>query len=163
MNGWKAFGIVVLVITLSAILTIGGCASDWFGWGAKVTTNSIQGVVEKTMDSDHILGTYHSFRDRYNEYKTAVVNFNGSKVAYKNYVSSLGPRDKWTFEDKDATSRKFNVVIGQFNYVNDLAAKYNADSEKVDFKLFKNLPEWVGGSEVPERLETLDPNAMEGL
>lgn len=153
-------GFIGFLIVASLWSTIAGV----LGWGVNTAANSAKGVVEKTADPDHILASYHTFRDKRNEYNSALENFKSTKDSFNSYVEGLGARKDWTFEDKTEYARQRETVVGQFQYVNQVAAGYNADSEKADFSIFKNLPEWAQkDGPLPTKLDLLTQKDMEGL
>jgi hypothetical protein len=104
-------------------------------------------MIEKTMDADNVIYNYEWFKTTYHYIDATqkkIATLENEKEAFN---ESAGPRQNWSFEDKNEYSRLSSTISGLKNYKNDLIAEYNAKSKMINRKIFK------GGDLPPEIYE----------
>lgn len=136
----KAIGISVGVLAVVGVLGVGG----WYVTALTAVATAPAKIITKVADPDHILNSYETFFDQYNQYKAGLTTYQNNVQALKDYEASLGPdRSKWTFDQNNEWSRLNSLVMGARNGLNDIVASYDAAAEKADVGIFRdhNLPD----------------------
>lgn len=133
---FKALGILALLLIGLAGF---GFVSGMIGAAVKVASTP-QRVINKAFDTDNVIHKYEWFHDVYTLYgarKNQVMQF-------KKFLGSE--------EDKYEKQRLRMEMAAQQQSCRDLAAKYNANSEKMNVSIFKG---WT----LPDRLSTQECEA----
>lgn len=135
-TAWKLFGVGVLVIVLTTALGLVGCAVGLFSGAA----SSAATVVQKEFYPDALLRKYEWFKDAAAalDKKTADIGvydtrLNDLKASYEG-VS----RQKWPRDDREQFSIWSSEAAGIRASYNQLAAEYNAEMSKFNWR-FTNV------------------------
>lgn len=118
-------------------------ALPWLKFDRKVQTN--RDIITKTYNADNALYNYHWFKQQKEDIDATGNKVTQADVAVKDFESSAGPRDKWTFEDKTEDARLRSVAQGLRSHYEDLVAEYNARAKSADRVIFNDqLPLYIG-------------------
>lgn len=131
---------VLLVVVAVVILTYatGIIGIPFFNLSKKIDLN--YGVVDKVYDTDYCLANYEWFKDRAEGIKGMQDKIAIQKSALADFESAAGPRDKWTFEDKQTDSDLRNKVSGLENIRVTMVNEYNSRSQQLNRVACKDLP-----------------------
>ncbi len=121
--------IVFLVIVAAIVFVIGVYVLDWFGEATD--------VAKEEFGPRAALKKYEWFKNKSNSLSAAEKTIRITDGALTDFKESAGPRDKWTFEDKDEYSRLSTDLRGQKAHFEQLKAEYRAACEKVNWEIFK--------------------------
>lgn len=104
---------------------------------------SATGVVERTINPDNVIANYEWFKRQVQDVKAIDVRLRASQLTLDQFNAVAGPRDKWTFEDKQEHARLSSIVLGLQGQRASMVAEYNARTEMANRALFKtsDLPE----------------------
>ncbi len=103
-------------------------------------------IIQKTVDADNILYNYEYFKQTYRDVLATDSKIISAQQDLDNFKLDAGERDRWTFEDKNESSRLTSVLTGLKNYRQDVVAQYNARAKMLNRKLFM-------GKDVPPEIE----------
>jgi len=100
-------------------------------------------ITDKTLNADNVIYNYEWFKRQYNDYLAINNKVRNAELAVKEFNDSVGPRDKWTFEDKTESARLQSIVTGLKQQRQDIISEYNAKSQMANRSIFKtgDLPE----------------------
>lgn len=131
---FAGIGIVLLV-------GVGVTTCNVIGFGVNTATK----VVTKTLDADNIIYNYEWFKRQFNDIEAFSQQLTFAKDAVENFKKDSGPREKWTFEDKQEYARLNSIVLGLQNTRQAMIADYNAKSSMVNRSIFKtgDLPNFI--------------------
>lgn len=146
--GWWSFKKILGIIVLAAVLILVGRLVLFPLFVARKIIDAATGVVERTLDPDNVIYNYEWFKLKYEGYLATENKIENAKAALETFKADAGPRDKWSFEDKNESSRLSSVLLGLQNYIEDIKAEYNAKSRMVNRSIFK-----AGDKVLPERIE----------
>lgn len=126
------------VIALIGISIIGGAV-----WLVTVPFRTASGVIERTADPDNVIANYEWFKRQVQDVKAIDGRVALTSLQVEAFEKSAGPRDKWTFEDKQEHARLNSIVLGLESQRTSMVAEYNARSQMANRTLFKtnDLPE----------------------
>ena len=130
----KAIGMaLIVVISLSA-----GCV-------AIKVINTPGAVISKTLNTDNIITNYEWFKTQYNDIQAIDEKIKVNHDQIDQFKLDAGPRDKWTFEDKNELARLNSISAGLAGSRAEMVATYNARSKMANRSIFKSndLPETV--------------------
>jgi len=132
---WRVFLIIILPLMGLGIL-IGG-----INYGINLMSQPAK-IIEKTLDADNVISNYEWFKNTYHDIQATDIKISIAQEDIKNFNESAGSRNKWTFEDKNESSRLSSVLTGLKNYRQDLTAQYNARAKMLNRKFFmgKDIP-----------------------
>lgn len=135
----KIIGIILVV----SLLSIGLKVLFFPVHVADKAADMAYGVVDKTLTADNAIYNYEYFKNQVQAFKAANRNADVANKALDTFLASAGPRDKWTFEDKQEYAHLSTVFNGLQMNVNNIAADYNAKSSMANRGIFKDgtLPE----------------------
>jgi len=94
-------------------------------------------VVKKTLNADNGIQNYEWFKQQYNDYQAINTKITDADTAVVRFKREAGDRSKWTFEDKNESSRLASILDGLKYQRADIAGKYNARSKMLNRELFK--------------------------
>lgn len=142
-------GTITKIITKIFFWIVGlSLASGAIFWTIDLITTPAQtasGVIKKTLNADNVIQNYEWFKQQYNDYKAINVKISDADSSVAKFKREAGPRDKWTFEDKNEYARLTTIYDGLKYQRADIAGKYNARSKMMNRELFK-------GDELPLEL-----------
>lgn len=96
-----------------------------------------KGVVERTIAPDNIIANYEWFKRQVQDVKAMDVRLDVSRRTLEQFKGDAGPRERWTFEDKQEYARLSSVVLGLEGQRAGMVAEYNARTEMANRALFK--------------------------
>lgn len=111
-------------IVFMAVITLIGFIGSAFGLFTKVVSTPAR-VLSKTLDTDNVIQSYEWFFDVDAAYKAR----HNQVTQYKSFMNSE--------TDKDEKYRIRTELAAMQQTCRDLATKYNANSEKMNKKIFK--------------------------
>jgi len=94
-------------------------------------------VIKKTLNADNVIQNYEWFKQQHNDYLAINTKINDADSAVVRFKREAGDRSKWTFEDKNESSRLTSIYDGLKFQRADIAGKYNARSKMINRELFK--------------------------
>ena len=146
--GWWSFKKILGIIILIVVLVIVGRIVLFPLFVVSKVIDAGAGIVTRTLDPDNIIYNYEWFKLKYEEYLATENKIKNAQFTLALFKTDAGPRDKWSFEDKNESSRLNSIVLGLKNYIEDVVAEYNAKSRMVNRSIFK-----AGDKVLPERIE----------
>lgn len=104
---------------------------------------SAAGIVERTTNPDNVLANYEWFKRQYQDVKAFDVKLDNANAELARFKAEAGPRDKWTFEDKQESARLGSIVLGLQNQKASMVAEYNARTQMANRNIFRtgDLPD----------------------
>lgn len=140
----KTFFTWVGGIVLAAVLLFVALVSFNFSGTLGSIISAPGRVIQKTLETDNIVGNYEYFIDAYNNViprqKQAYLN---AKESYESFLSLLpADREKWKTADKAEASRLNSIVLATKNIYVGSVTDYNSKSKMLNRNVFKdrNLP-----------------------
>lgn len=126
---------LVLLFLLLAGLTVVGALSLPF--------RSAAGIAERTLNSDNVIQNYEWFKRQVTDVQAVDRQIAAVEQQIQFQIAAAGPREKWTFEDKQEANRLNAVLIGLKGNRAAMVSEYNARSQMANRTLFKtaDLPE----------------------
>lgn len=122
LAAWILGGLLVLNLVLSL-----------FGIGFTVL-GTVSGVAKRTLDADNVLRSYEWFFNTHAQYEVR-------RAQLKEFIAYMDD------EPDPSAKRVLRVELSAIRLVcNDLAARYNAESKKLNRKIFKD------GQQLPDQL-----------
>lgn len=102
-------------------------------------------VINRTVSTDNIITNYEWFKTQYNDILAIDKKIKTNRDQIDQFKNDAGPRDKWTFEDKNELARLNSISAGLAGHRAEMVATYNARSKMVNRSIFKSadLPETV--------------------
>lgn len=94
-------------------------------------------IIQKTLKADNVLQNYEWFKQQYNDYLAITTKISQADTAVVRFARDAGDRAKWSFEDKNESSRLNSIADGLRFQRADIAGKYNARSMMYNRSLFK--------------------------
>ena len=146
--GWWSFKKILGIIVLAAVLILVGRLVLFPLFVARKIVGAATGVVERTLDPDNVIYNYEWFKLKYENYLATENKIENAEFTLAIFKDDAGDRSKWSFEDKNESSRLSSIVLGLQNYIEDIVAEYNAKSRMVNRSIFK-----MGDKILPERIE----------
>ena len=142
--GWQLFKIILVLMILGTGVSVVGYGLGWFGEAAQ--------VARKEFGPSAALKKYEWFKNAAAELdakKANIETYQGRLTAMeKSYAGT--PRAKWDRTDREQLNLWENEVAGAKASYNSLAAEWNAQISKFNWKSFQgDLPE--GSSELLSR------------
>lgn len=152
-KGFKYIGLFFLaVILLGFIGVITNIISLPF-FVANKAADGAKTVVSRTLDGDNILFNYENFKDMYEGAKQQVANIKKQEKSLDDLRKTYGEDAKaWPKDVRDNASFIQQTIDGLNMQYQNIAARYNADSKKLNRNLFKD-------KDLPYQLP-LDPNEL---
>lgn len=115
----------------------------WLKFDSQVQMN--RDIVNKTYTADNAIYNYHWFQERAGAIRALSVKIKIAGEQVKDFDTTAGPRDKWTFEDKTESARLHSVEQGLRSQYEDITQEYNARAGEADRTMFKDdLPLFFG-------------------
>lgn len=124
-------GVVLLAAVGSALNLI---TIPWLRFDSKV--NMERDIVKKTYNADNAIYNSHWFKEKAGAIRAAETNMLSAEADLKAFQETAGPRDKWTFDDKQEESRLRSVATGLRNARKSDIEEYNARAQEVDRAIF---------------------------
>jgi hypothetical protein len=87
-------------------LLIGG-----INWGINILSQPGK-IIQKTVDADNVLYNYEYFKQTYRDVLAIDSKIKSAQQDLDNFKLDTGERDKWTFEDKNESSRLSSILTG---------------------------------------------------
>lgn len=99
----------------------------------------------KVLNADNAIYNYEWFKQKYQDIEASKRNYKLAKVNYDSYVSSLGDRTTWGFEDKNEVARLNTVVLGIQTNLEGQIGDYNARASMATRNIFEDgiLPSYI--------------------
>lgn len=123
---WRVFWLVLLAVVVISVI----------GWVLHVASQPTR-IVEKTLDADNVIFNYERFYNLWNDIKATNKKITDQEAQIAQFKKDTGPRTNWGFVDKDAYDKMQQTLTGLQQYRQTIIAQYNADSSKLNRKLFK--------------------------
>lgn len=143
MNGWKAFGIGVVVFISLGILTLLSTVLGVFNFGVETGKE----VIKKTVTADKIIYNYDNFYNIYEGLKGIKNNIEATDKEIKSIEDSYTgqSKDEWAKSDVERYSFIKDTRNGYVQNYNRNASDYNSNAQKLTSKYFKdwNLPDRI--------------------
>ena len=144
----KVFGCVILGVIGLVAIGIGGRLLAVALFPVRVFDRSLetaQGAVDKTLNADNAIYNYEWFKQTHQDIQAAKAQRDNAAKTVDTFKSEAGPRDKWTFEDKNEYARLSAVQLGLESHLETLIANYNARASMANRNLFENsiLPPFI--------------------
>ncbi len=130
---------VFLAFILLFSFAFSGC-----GWIAGWTSNGLS-AAHKEFDPSAMLRKYEWFKDQYAQMQQISKRTEDAESRIKRFESFNGAPSKWGWQTHDEYNRLGTVLQGYKDQYNSLAAEYNSQSSKFNWKKFKG--------EVPQAIE----------
>lgn len=129
------------LITIGVVVAIGAAV-----WSAKALLYPVQQagrVMERTLDADNMLRNYEWFKQQVQDVKAIDKRLATYRARLEAFVADAGPRDRWSFEDKQEVARLNAVIGGLEGQRAQMVADYNARTQMENRDLFRtnDLPE----------------------
>lgn len=121
---------VLPLMLLSGVLYVIGVGTGLFG---------------KIVNPENIIERYEWFEQQAKDIKAIDQQISIAEKSEASFREAAGPRDKWTFQDREESSRLASHVTGLKQQRQSMAAAYNARASMVTRSMFKskNLPESI--------------------
>ena len=131
------FGSGLAVALIGISMVAGGV------WLVTVPFRTASGIIERTADPDNVIANYEWFKRQVQDVKAFDAKIMLASLKVEGFEKSAGPREKWTFDDKQEHARLNSVVLGLESQRASMVAEYNARSQMANRSLFKtnDLPE----------------------
>lgn len=131
----RYFGWAVLSFIAIGVFALIGHACSWFGEGAT--------VAREEFGPRRAIQKYEWFRDKNEAIRGVKVKVRTAQAEQSAFIASAGPRDKWTFEDKQEAARLSAVLSATRNILAEMVAEYNANAKKFNHATFlaNDLPQ----------------------
>jgi len=131
----------VLAFLAVAGILVGG----WFISKAVYVGQQAGRVFEKTFDADNMVYNYEWFKQQYQDIKAADTKISNLENQRDQFVVAAGPRDKWTFEDKQQYNYFSTVLVGLQGQRSQMVADYNARAQMANRDIFRtgDLPQRI--------------------
>lgn len=128
---------IIMGIVVGGVVILGGMKVF------SMVTNTAVGVAERTLDPDNVLYNYEWFKRQYHDVWAMDQKIFNAQVSLSQFREGAGPRENWTFEDKQMDNRLQTIVLGLQNQKKAMIAEYNARSQAANRSIFKtgDLPE----------------------
>lgn len=133
-NKWIVLSVTVILFggTLTKVLLFPSNVAD-------KAVNSVNKVVDKTLDANNILQNYEFFKQQYEDYLALKSTIEMSNKELEDFKSQLPKeRDKWDNADKNEFARLQTNLSGQKQQLNNIISEYNAKSKMQNRNLFKS-------------------------
>lgn len=133
--GWTLRRFFFMIIGFSILASIVGYASGWFKEAGQ--------VAQEQFGPRGALSKYEWFRDKNESIIGVKIKTKNAKADLEAFTAAAGPRDKWTFEDKQEWARLSAVATATKNILSEMVAEYNANSKKFNYEAFRanDLPQ----------------------
>lgn len=133
---WKLFGVGVLIVLASTALGLVGCAVGLFSGAA----HNAATVVQKEFYPDALLRKYEWFKDASAalDKKHADIGVYDARLVSLKEAYSDTPRGQWPRDDREQFSIWSSEAAGIRASYNQLAAEYNAEMAKFNWR-FTNV------------------------
>ncbi len=142
----RIFGIIVLIAGGIAFLVVGSCALGIFSWGVGRTID----VAKQELDPGILLKKYEWFKDASAQLdkKIADIQVYESRFKQMDITYKKIPRDKWPRDDREQYNLWQTEVAGVKASFNSLAAEYNSQMTKINWR-FTNIGDLPKGADKP--------------
>jgi len=132
---WKILGFMVIL----SVIGIGIRIIFFPVKVANTVLNSAGDVVDKTLDAGNVIFNYEHFFDMYQSYGRYKENIDSVNSSMAQFAKDYGnDRSKWARDTRQTYEDMRNEVIGYQRMMADIKARYNADSQKLNRKIFKS-------------------------
>lgn len=140
--------ILGLVLTLFIGLPLVGLALGWISIPfntAQKQLEIVNGAQNKVLNADNAIYNYEWFKQKYQDIEASKRNYKLAKANYDAYVTSLGDRSTWTFEDKTEVARLNSVTLGLQTNLEGQIGDYNARANMATRNIFEDgvLPSYI--------------------
>lgn len=100
---------------------------------------------DKVLNADNAIYNYEWFKQKYQDIEASKRNYKVAKANYDSYVSDLGDRSTWGFEDKGEVARLNAVVLGIQTNLEGQIGDYNARASMATRNIFEDhvLPNYI--------------------
>lgn len=129
-------GLVGLVIFLVVFAVLGkGC--DYAG-----------SLANRVANPDIVVENYEWFIQQYHDIQAMDPKIADAKAQLDQFKTDAGPRDKWTFDDRQESDRLSSILTGLQQQKQQMVADYNArvDMKTRDWLRSKNMPDHIDGN-----------------
>lgn len=140
----------LMFIALFGIMAIGavGMGLRILFFPATVATNMIDTAYDanrQIINADNAIYNYEWFKQKYQDIEATKRQYKVAAANYDTYVSSLGDRNTWGFEDKDEVARLNAVQLGLQTNLESQIGDYNARASMATRNIFENsvLPTYI--------------------
>lgn len=130
----KGFLIGVAVAIVLILVLVVGTALDLIGH----TANEATKAYKQTVTADKAISNYEWFEQQYKDIQAQDEKIANAKSAVDDFAVVAGPRDKWTFQDKEQYSILFNDLKGLKEKRTSMVSEYNAKSRMITRKMWKS-------------------------
>lgn len=141
----KIIGIILAVFIGLPLL---GLALGWLSIPLNTAEKQLQIVNDaqtKVLNADNAIYNYEWFKQKYQDIEASKRNYKLAKANYDSYVTSLGERSEWGFEDKTEVARLNAVVLGLQTNLEGQIGDYNARASMATRNIFEDgvLPSYI--------------------
>lgn len=139
--------VLVVFIGIVALGAIGMGLRILF-FPATVATNMIDTAYDanaKVINADNAIYNYEWFKQKYQDIEATKRQLINAKGTYVSFKTEVGPRDEWTFEDKQESARLSAIVLGLENNLESQIGDYNARANMATRNIFEDsvLPLYI--------------------
>lgn len=140
--------IIGIILALLFCLPLIGLALGWLSIPFNTAEKQLQIVNDaqtKILNADNAIYNYEWFKQKYQDIEVSKRNYKLAKSNYDSYVSSLGERSTWGFEDKTEVARLNAVVLGLQTNLEGQIGDYNARASMATRNIFEDgvLPSYI--------------------
>jgi hypothetical protein len=134
-----------LIVLTVLFLFIGLAVFETCGHVAGSITNSITGVIDKTVDPDNIIYNYEYFKQAYQDIRALDKQIVDADVAVSNFNGQFKNRKEMDRDDKTESDRLNSVALGLKQERQNEIATYNARSQMANRTIFQthDLPSHI--------------------
>lgn len=100
---------------------------------------------DQVLNAENAIYNYEWFKQKYQDIEATKRQYKVSKANYDSYVSDLGDRSTWGFEDKGEVARLNAVVLGLQTNLESQIGDYNARANMATRNIFEDsvLPSFI--------------------
>ena len=109
------------------------------------STDSVNGVIDKTLDSNNVIYNYEYFHQANQDIRAMDIKIIDAKTAAKAFSDQFANRKDMDREDKTEQDRLNSIVLGLQQERQNMVATYNARSQMANRDIFKgnDLPQHI--------------------
>lgn len=140
--------IIGIILAVFIGLPLVGLALGWLSIPMNTAQKQLQIVndaQDKVLNADNAIYNYEWFKQKYQDIEASKRNYKLAKANYDSYVTSLGERSAWGFEDKTEVARLNAVVLGLQTNLEGQIGDYNARASMATRNIFEDgvLPSYI--------------------
>jgi hypothetical protein len=104
------------------------------------------GVLNRVVDADAAISNYEWYESQYQDIRAVTSQLEDARAAVQRFRREAGPREKWTYDDRQESARLAVVAAGLEQERKHRIAVYNARSRMITRNLWKprdGLPQQI--------------------